>query len=220
MEAWFACPKCGRDLEEQGTGFACPSGHRFEPARRGYVALVGGRSTLVRGVPAAELDAVDALYASGGMDAVAHAVVAMLPAGVELRVLDAGTDLGHLLAAARAPRAGLRAVAVSSSPSSLARGVTRSGADGLLADPVRPWPLRDSAVDVALLAFADLRPAELHRVLAPGGVLLAATPEEEGLAVMNDVYPWFEHDQTRVVDGAGRPTAVLRFRRRRRVLVW
>jgi 23S rRNA (guanine745-N1)-methyltransferase len=199
----------------------CTSGHRFEVGRRGYAALIAGRSPLVRSDPAVMLDAVDAQWASGGLSPIAAAVDAMLPAARGMRVLDFGADLGHVLAIARGHRLDLRGLLVSGSPSALVRGMARSGADGLLADPARAWPVRDGIADVVLCVLADHRPAEFHRVLKPGGVAILVAAAERARELDDDLYQWFEHDQTRVVAGehAG-GFAVLLYRRRRRMSTW
>ena len=97
--------------------------------------------------------------------------------------------------------------------------MARSGAAGLLADPSRVWPVRDGAADVVLCAFGDYRPAEFHRVLRGGGAVVLVVAAADAPEVDDDIYPWFEHDQTRTAtDGDGTPLAVLRYKRRRRPL--
>jgi 23S rRNA (guanine745-N1)-methyltransferase len=223
MHEWFTCPECGRELVPSPGVLVCSSGHRFELGRRGYAALVIGRSALVRSDPAAVLDAVDARWSSGELAGVADAVSAELPSSSSsspLRVLDCGGDVGHLLAAVHTRGSGLEAVYVSSSPSAVVRAMARTGAMGLLADPSRRWPVRDGVADVVLCAYADHRPAEFHRVLKPGGIAVLVTRSQDVPALDDDVYPWFEHDQTRTVTGSGGSSAVLRYRRRRRILSW
>ncbi|WP_210505829.1 class I SAM-dependent methyltransferase [Naasia sp. SYSU D00057] len=174
----------------------------------------------MRSDPASVLDDIDRRWAGERLSRVVDAVVAELPAGRELRLLDCGGDLGHLLAAGRAARGSLDAVYVSASPSAIVRAMKRSGAAGLLADPAREWPVRDGAADVVLCAFAEHRPAEFHRVLTPGGVVVFVAAEADVAALDDDVYPWFEHDQTRTVPAAEGVVSVVRYRRRRRPLSW
>jgi 23S rRNA (guanine745-N1)-methyltransferase len=213
---WFACPSCGRDLEAVGGALRCSSGHSYEVSRRGYAALVAGRSGLVRSDPAAVLDAIDARWDGGAFAGVADAVVAMLPAGERVKVLDVGGDLGHVVAGARLGRRDIDPIIVSASPSALGRGMGRAGAAGALVDPVRGLPLRDGVAGVVLCTFAEHRPAEFHRVLGPGGVVIVTVEASRTSAVDDDLYPWFEHDQTRTIGSA----AVLRYRRRRRPVTW
>ncbi|HEY8589672.1 MAG TPA: hypothetical protein VIL55_08990 [Naasia sp.] len=220
MSSWFACPVCGRDLEVSGDGFACSSGHRFEGARRGYLALVDGRSPLIRSTPAATLDAADAAFGGGALEEVAADVRAMLPARPGIRLLDAGDDLGRLLRAVFDARPDADALTVSSSPTAIARTVARSGSLGLLADPSKPVPVREGSADVLLCAFGSPRPAEFHRLLAPGGVLLTVASEADAGPFADDAYPWFEHDQTRTASTGAGAAVVTRHRRRRRVLTW
>ncbi|WP_286276786.1 hypothetical protein [Naasia aerilata] len=185
------------------------------------MALVVGRSALVRSEAASLLDEVDALWGSGAYAGVAEAVVAMLPAGAAVRVVDVGADLGHVAEAVRSARSDADVLVVSSSPGRLVRAMGRAGAEGVLVDPVRALPVRDGVAGVVLCAFGAHRPAEFHRVLAGGGVLLLAVDAFQVGAVDDDLYPWFEHDQTRIVaETPGEGVAVLRYRRRRRPITW
>jgi hypothetical protein len=223
---WLRCPVCGRDLalaEDGPTGtpstVGCSSGHRFEANRRGYFALTDGPSRLIRSEPAAELDAVDRRWAAPPMQPVLDAVIAAAPAPRGLRLLDVGTDLGHAAGQLLGERSDWSALSASSSPSAVARSMACAGSAGLLFDPTRAWPVRDSAADVLLTVLGSHAPAEYHRVLAPGGIVLAVIAESAAAELMDDLYPWFEHDQTRAV-AADVPLAVLRLRRRRRELRW
>lgn len=225
LAPWLRCPTCARDLEEVGAGrLGCPSGHRFELNKRGYAGLVRESARLPNGPRGPELDAIDARFGSGLLDPLLAAVDAVTPAAAGGRLLDLSGTGGHLASALLAHRPGWRALVLSSSPALVARAMTRSGADGLLCDPTRDWPVRTGAASVLLGAFAPHMPAEFHRVLAPGGVLVAAAGSSPlGGAIdvselQDDVDPWFEFDQARTVALTEGGTTVVRFRRRRRPL--
>lgn len=217
LASWLRCPICGRDLELGSADvLTCDSGHRFDVNKRGYAGLLTGRAATVRSASAAQLDALDMVFASDLFDPVIGALEAMLPRTRELRIADAGSGVGHLLRPMLATRPDARALAIGDSPSVVARSMRISSADGLLCDAERDWPVRDGAATVALTLLAEHRPAELHRILAPGGVFVAATAGYDHLAelrpageypewhdavaeLVDDVFPWFEHDQSRTV---------------------
>lgn len=211
---WLICPVCGRDFEAVDPAtLVCSTGHRFEANRRGYFALTTSRSGAIRSEPAAALDAVDARWASEASASVLDALLAAAPATPRLRVLDVGDDLGHALSHLLEQRSEWSALHVGSSPAGVARTMARTQCEGLLVDPITPWPVRDSVANLALATTGVPAPVELHRVLAPGAVLLTAVDADMVGTVVDDLFPWFEHDQTRAAVGA----SVLRLRRRRRV---
>lgn len=180
--AALACPHCGRDLRRPDPRrLACARGHSFDVSRHGYVNLVGGGGTPVRGDTAEMIAARERVRAAGVLDplvdVVATCAVAALegdPPGV---VVDVGAGTGAYLAACldRLPaRAG---IAVDVSKHALRRAARchrRAGAVG--ADAWRGLPLRDDAAALALSVFAPRGGAELARVLAPGGALVLARP--------------------------------------------
>ncbi|BDI24034.1 class I SAM-dependent methyltransferase [Herbiconiux sp. L3-i23] len=212
---WFVCPICGRDLAAIAPStLGCPTGHSFEVSRRGYFALASGSSGLMRSEPADALDAIDRRW-SADRAPVLEALDAATPTATGRRVLDVGSDLGHALSRVLGGRPGWRALHAGPSPAGVARTIANAGCDGLLLDPIRPWPIRDGAADVALAVGGVPSPVELHRILAPGGVLVTAIDggDVDPAQVIDDLFPWFEHDQTRSVSGG----VVLRLRRRRRV---
>ena len=92
-------------------------------------------------------------------------------------MLDIGAGTGHHLARvldALPERIGLALDASSAALRRAARAHPRAAAVG--ADAWRELPLRDDAAALILSVFAPRNPAEMARVLAPGGSLLAVTP--------------------------------------------
>ncbi len=208
FEGWLACPDCERDLDPVAVGvLGCSSGHRFETNRRGHLGLVASGWRL----PA---DSGGRGVAGHGTSTVTPVLAAMLPRrGRVLEIAPTGPDLQMAMLGA-----GLIPAAMSSSTRALDRIVSETGSGAVLADPARRWPIRDAALAALVVTGASLAPIEFHRVLAPGGFLLSATSDEDAAQLMDDLYPWFEHDQSRPVP-AGGWTAV-RLRRRRRMLAW
>ncbi len=183
--ALLACPVCGRPLTAQPDGAAlrCPEGHAFDRARQGHVTLLppghrppsGDSAQMVAdrvafleaghyaGITAALADAVGAdgppeslLDLGGGTGHHLARLLDRLPDAVGV-VLDASA-----YAARRAARSHVRAVAV-------------------VGDSWARLPVRDDAVDRALVVFAPRSGPEIARVLRPDGRLVVVTPAADHL---------------------------------------
>jgi len=214
LAGWLRCPLCGRDLDEDSTAFICSSGHRFELNRRGYLGLLAPDAT-TRRESTREVEERTARWSTSDSTATVEAAVAMMPPG-RPRVLDVGSDLGTTLAAIAHARDDLSALSVGDSPNSLVRAMATARAPAVLCDLIRELPIRDGSAEVLLAIGAPHRPTEWHRVLARGGIVIASASGSAAEALLDDVYPWFEHDQTREVGDS----SALRLRRRRRPISW
>ncbi|MFD1714935.1 putative RNA methyltransferase [Amnibacterium flavum] len=217
LASWLRCPICGRDLDALGDEvLGCSSGHRFDVSKRGYAGLLVGKAAAARPVTVGQLDALDPLFAAGLFTTTTDALDAVLPRTAEARILDAGSAAGHLLGPILANRSRAGALAVGDSPAVVARSMRNSRSDGLLCDTAHDWPVRDGTATAVVNLLAPHRPAEFHRLLAPGGVFIAAVAGYDHLAelrpageypewrdaaaeLVDDVFPWFEHDQSRTV---------------------
>jgi 23S rRNA (guanine745-N1)-methyltransferase len=167
------CPVCGDDLTGADTALRCPAGHSFDIARQGYVNLVPGRADTPEMV-----EARDAFLRAGHFRPLTAALAAEA-AQVEgaAVVVDLGAGTGHHLAGVLDALPDARGIAIDVSPAALrraARSHERAAAIG--ADAWKPLPLRDGVAALVLSVFAPRNSAELARVLAPGGQLLAVTP--------------------------------------------
>ncbi len=167
------CPVCGSALEEGEGVLRCAEGHSFDIARQGYVNLVPGP-----GDTAEMVEARDVFLAAGHF-ARLTAVLAEAAANTDVAgaVIDIGAGTGHHLARvldAMPDRIGLAIDASTAALRRAARAHPRAAAIG--ADSWRDLPLRDGAAALILSVFAPRNPAEMARVLAPGGALLAVTP--------------------------------------------
>ncbi|OJX77039.1 methyltransferase domain-containing protein [Leifsonia sp. 71-9] len=175
LASWLRCPVCGADLSPiDRLVLGCPSGHRHDVNKRGYISLLGGSKHV--GDSPAMLDARDAVLESGLYAPIAAAVAAAVPPAVS-RVLDAGAGTGHYLRAvlSACPRA--TGLAMDLSPAAVGRASRSSDRiDGLVADTWRPLPIRDAACDAVLDIFAPRNLPEFARVLRPGGSLVVVVP--------------------------------------------
>jgi 23S rRNA (guanine745-N1)-methyltransferase len=167
------CPVCAGGLEEGDGVLRCGEGHSFDIARQGYVNLVPGP-----GDTADMVEARDSFLAAGHFRRLAESL-AEEARGIadQGAVVDLGAGTGQHLARvldALPDRIGLALDASAPALRRAARAHPRAAAIG--ADAWRDLPLRDDAATVILSVFAPRNPAEMARVLAPGGALLAVTP--------------------------------------------
>jgi len=167
------CPVCGEALAERDGALRCASGHSFDIARQGYANLVPGSGDTVPMVEARE-----AFLAAGHYRRLAEALVEEAE-GISARgaVVDVGAGTGDYLARlldALPERIGLAVDASSAALRRAARAHRRAAAIG--ADAWRALPLRNGVAALILSVFAPRNAAEMARVLAPDGRLLAVTP--------------------------------------------
>ncbi|WP_084128704.1 putative RNA methyltransferase [Demequina sp. NBRC 110055] len=196
METWpdhvvsaLRCPVCGEVLTRAEAGLTCSTGHRFDAARQGYVTLRAGHGRSLNA------DTVDMVMArerlqSGGWylpvaDAVASAVaeVASVGASGTGLLLDLAGGTGYYAAAALEALPGWGGMVMDLSTPALkraARAHERAVAVG--ADALKVLPMGDRAVDLVLSVFGPRVPAEIARVLRPGGALVVVTPLPAHLA--------------------------------------
>jgi 23S rRNA (guanine745-N1)-methyltransferase len=167
------CPVCTGELSESDGALRCAGGHSFDIARQGYVNLVPGAGDTV-----AMVEARDAFLGAGHYrrlgDALAEEAAGVRAPGA---VVDIGAGTGHHLARvldAMPERIGLALDASSPALRRAARAHPRAAAVG--SDAWKPLPLRDGVAALILSVFAPRNPAEMARVLAPGGALIAVTP--------------------------------------------
>jgi 23S rRNA (guanine745-N1)-methyltransferase len=179
------CPHCRGALELDGGSARCAAGHSFDVARQGYLNLLPGDARTGSADTAAMVRARAELLAAGHYEPIATAVA---DAAVEVAVapdlaIDVGAGTGYYLAAVLDRLPAARGLALDVSKHALrvaARAHPRSGAVGC--DAWAGLPLGDGVAALAINVFAPRDPAELGRVLAPGGALVVVTPNREHLA--------------------------------------
>jgi 23S rRNA (guanine745-N1)-methyltransferase len=178
------CPHCGGDLALGDRTARCAEGHSFDVARQGYLNLLPGDARTGSADTAAMVRARADFLAGGHYTpiaaAVADAAVAASPAG---DAIDLGAGTGYYLAAVLERLPSARGLALDVSKHALrvaARADPRIGAVGC--DAWAGLPVRDAAAALVINVFAPRDPAELARVLAPGGSLVVVTPNRGHLA--------------------------------------
>lgn len=178
------CPHCGGDLE-LGSGVArCAAGHSFDVARQGYLNLLPGNARTGTADTAAMVRARADFLAGGHYAPIAEAVAdASVAAGSAGAAIDLGAGTGYYLAEVLERLPAAKGLALDVSKHALraaARAHPRIGAVGC--DAWAGLPVRDAAAALAINVFAPRDPAELARVLAPGGALVVVTPNRGHLA--------------------------------------
>lgn len=174
------CPSCHAALTrcaERAVG--CAAGHRFDPAKQGYLNLLG------RGQPdnadtAAMVQARERFLGAGHYAPILDTLVA-LSSGADV-IADVGAGPATYLSEALDRGAAGRGVALDVSVPACRRAARAHDRIGsVVADTWRDLPLRDQSVDVAWCVFAPRNFAEFARVLRPGGRALVVTPLPEHL---------------------------------------
>lgn len=157
----------------------CAQGHNFDIARQGYVAL---ERKPARGDTAEMVTARAAFLEAGHYAPIAAALVAAAGAGEPRTIVDLGAGPGYYLAALLEAHPGARGFALDSSRPALRRAVrAHPRILGIACDIWDAIPLDDDVADLLVNVFAPRNPAEMRRVLAPGGSLLVVTPTERHL---------------------------------------
>lgn len=172
----LCCPLCSASLARTGAQVVgCGQGHRFDVAKQGYLPLLGPPSRTHTGDDAAMVDARVEFLGAGHFRPIADAV-AERTTGV---VLEVGAGTAYYLAHTE-PAIGIALDASKYAARRAAKVHPRVAA--VLADAWAPLPVAPAAIDTVLVIFAPRTPAEIGRVLRPGGTALVVTPLPEHLA--------------------------------------
>lgn len=195
--AALACPHCGDQLEPDGASdatvgaaFRCPQGHTFDIARQGYVALLTSRSRTDSADSSEMVAARESFLGAGHYAPIASALAAAVQGAVEDTdpvVLEVGAGTGYYLRAALdAAGPSAAGLALDSSRYAARRAAADVRTISMVADAWSVLPLRDASVAAVSSVFAPRNPAEIARLLTPGGAFVAVTPRPAHLAELRE----------------------------------
>jgi 23S rRNA (guanine745-N1)-methyltransferase len=199
----LACPLCREPLSAEPSRFGCPNGHHFDRAREGYVHLLdpgrGGRRAHGddREMVAARRRFLDAGY----YEPLRQALAEIAP--MARAVLDVGCGEGYYTAALR----GECVVGVDVSQPAVRLAAKRHRDALFVVASGAHLPVLDGSVDSV---FSPVFPAELARVVRPGGTVTVVVPGAAHLdrlraLLYRDQVP---HDEQVPLDDAGGFTAL------------
>jgi 23S rRNA (guanine745-N1)-methyltransferase len=208
IAAALRCPVCASPVRVGGGRVGCARGHSFDIARQGYVTLAaGGRAGPGTGDSAAMVMAREAFLGGGHYQPVADAIAGRatrLDRTVPGLAVDLAGGTGYYLARVLDALPARTGVCLDLSVPALrraARAHPRAAAVG--ADAWQPLPLAGGSAALVLSAFGPRNAAETHRILAPGGTLIVATPGPDHQRELRGVLGLIgidEHKSARLAD--------------------
>jgi 23S rRNA (guanine745-N1)-methyltransferase len=178
------CPVCRSGLRSVSSALRCSRGHSFDVARQGYASLLAGGARAPAGDSPEMVAAREEVLRAGHLDLIADALAEesarLAPDGA---VLEVGAGTGFYLARVLERLPGRIGLALDVSKPALRRAArAHERIYAVAGDAWDSLPLGDSVAALVLSVFAPRQPAEMARVLAPGGSLLVVTPTERHLA--------------------------------------
>lgn len=193
---YLTCGVCGRAVSLAEGAVRCDGGHSFDVARQGYVSMLAGRRSAT-GDTGEMVAARERFLAAGHLAPLGAAVAraAAEAAGPGL-VVDAGAGTGHYLAGVLDALPDRRGVALDASTAALRRAARcHPRAAAVACDVWARIPVRTGAAGIVLDVFAPRNGDEMHRVLAPSGALVVATPTRRHLRELVDALGLLQVDE-------------------------
>jgi 23S rRNA (guanine745-N1)-methyltransferase len=187
----LACPVCGAELTVRATDAACPNGHAFDRARSGYLNLLlsNKKHSSVAGDSPAMMRGRRTFLQGGFFDRISAAVnttvIETLAGRAESHVADLGCGEGFFTA--RLHRTLSKAVpahtcyGVDISRPGIKMATTYDRAINWVVASLHRTPFLPRSLDVVLIMFAPIDPADVRRIVRNGGALVTVTPGPEHL---------------------------------------
>ena len=181
--ATLLCPvrSCGAPLERRDRSLLCPRGHAFDVARSGYVNLLQPQDRRSRhpGDPRETVEARRRFLEAGHGRPLLETLLEEIAPGAA--VLDVGCGEGFYLGSIASEKP-VEAHGLDLSQPAVDLAARRyPGATWIVANADRGLPYAPGSFDLVLSLDARVHPAEIRRVLAPGGRLLVTVPAPDDL---------------------------------------
>ena len=195
---FFTCPLDGRTLTRSGGSWRCESGHSYDIAREGYVNLLPVQKKKSRDPgDSKEMVAARRRFLQEGhyqpiAAATARAVLADIPPGSTVALLDAGCGEGYYLRelAALAEGLTLELVGLDISKWAVQAAARQSVEMSWVVGSNAGLPLPDNSIDRIMCMFGFPVYTEFARVLKPGGRLILVEAGPDHLRELREViYP-------------------------------
>jgi 23S rRNA (guanine745-N1)-methyltransferase len=196
--ASWTCPGCRKALAltADGRRWECLSGHSFDVAREGYVNLLlpQHRRSRQPGDNSEMIGARRRFLATGAYDPMSLALAEAVAGCAPTTVLDVGCGEGRHTRFVTAPVV----QGVDVAKAAVAAAARNHGAGSYAVASAADLPVAASSIDVAMVVFSPLIPAELARVVRPGGAVIIAHPGPAHLDSLRAlVYPAARPHETR-----------------------
>ncbi|AZI57146.1 23S rRNA methyltransferase [Nakamurella antarctica] len=190
--AYLRCPHCGFSLgpapaakpEQNWSGVICEQGHHFDVAKQGYLSLLGKKSRTDTGDSVEMVTARANFLKTGLYQPISDAVTAVAHEyrGSHRLSIEIGAGTGYYLGRVLDSRQQDHGIAVDSSVRAARRAAkAHPRMFSVVADAWDALPIRSHSAGVLLSVFAPRSVGEICRLLAPGGVFIAVTPEPSHL---------------------------------------
>jgi 23S rRNA (guanine745-N1)-methyltransferase len=189
----FACPVCGAPLPPAAESYVCVQGHCFDVAREGYVNLLLARHRrskepgYSKEMIAGRRDFFDAGHYASLADCVAECVRAVLPAGPDRVVVEAGCGEGYYLRRLRrllnqdSSHDGVVLCGLDISKYGIRVAARRDPQGQYAVADTHRMPILTGRVDVLLSHFSPVSADDFRRVVKLGGAVLVGVPGERHL---------------------------------------
>lgn len=202
----LTCPHCEAQLVADGAVIGCPNGHRFDPARQGYLnlsrrALTGDSADMVAArvefldtgcyepLRTALVDATSGTAGGSGASPAPVPPVIVPPAIVPTApvIVEVGVGTGYYLSALLDVAPNAVGIGIDASKAAARRAAgSHPRAGVIVADAWERLPIADRVASVVMSVFSPRHPAQFRRIIADDGVVVVVIPTDRHLAELVD----------------------------------
>lgn len=184
----FRCPVCHGSLAQNKHTYVCQKGHSFDIAAQGYVHLAPpSKKSRDPGDNAGMTAARTAFLESGAYAPLAEAICRALIPPRPARILDVGCGEGYYVRQLCRASSGASIYGIDLSRPGIRYAARRCREARFAVANSFDLPFINGAFGALYNIFSPMCPSELHRVLSPGGQLVAVYPAARHLFAMKRV---------------------------------